>query len=605
MHLRGVRPAFAMTPALGAISIFLICASSPGCQDPSRLPPRAAGRSEVPSGAGATPGAEFADSPIRFRDSTAGSGIAFRHTSGNSPEKHFPTSNGSGVAMLDYDGDGLLDLYFASTRGFPLDAPGPSMGNRLYRNRGDGTFEDVTARAGVGYNGFCPGVAAGDVNNDGFPDLYLCNYGANVLYVNRGDGTFRAVERSGAECNAWSSSAAFLDYDGDGRLDLYVACYGRWSYDEPHEYCGDRARSIRMFCPPAMIPPDRHFLLRNRGDGTFEDATERAGILRKDGRGLGVVAADVNRDGRIDLYVANDGCPHFLFLNRGDGTFEDVTATSGAASNAAGRYQGGMGVDVEDLDGDGLPELFVTNYANEYNTLHRTTDGHGYQDISEAAGIVKDSMVEVGWGCSLSDLDNDGWPDMMVVNGHTDENLAELGREGVYEQPTRIWRNRGDGRFDLVADPGPFFRVGHVGRGAAFGDLDNDGDIDVVFSRMDNLPAVLLNESPPRGWIRLELVGTASNRQAIGAAVEVVLDGRTLHRQVKGGGSYASANDPRLLIGVGPVERINRVEIRWPSGRRSTLERPELSRTHRIVEPVPPGSKPGPDPPGSPRDGRS
>jgi hypothetical protein len=524
-------------------------------------------------------------STIRFKDVSSSTGIGFKHVSGTSPGKHYPTGFGSGVAMLDYDGDGRLDLYFATTREFPLDGPTKSQGNRLYRNRGDGTFEDVTGRAGVGYRGFCHGVAVGDVNNDGHPDLYLCNYGPNVLYVNQGDGTFRLARDFGAECRSWSTSAAFLDYDNDGRLDLYVSCYGQWNYDEPHPFCGDEARGVRIYCPPSTIRPSHHFLFRNRGDGTFEDVTERAGVLRRDGRGMGVVAADVNRDGRIDLYVANDACPHFLFLNKGDGTFEDVTDSSGAAVTETGHYQGGMGVDVEDLDGDGFPELFVTNFDGEYNTIHQTTDGRNFEDVSASAGIVKDSLPFVGWGCSLTDFDNDGQPDMLVVNGHVDDNLAELGRKQPYAQRPMLWRNIGRRRFRLVADPGPFFAAGHASRGAAFGDLDNDGDVDVVVNRMDGSPAVLLNESAKGHWIRLELVGTASNRQAIGAAVEVHAGGLVLHRQVKGGGSYASANDPRPLIGIGKSEKVDRLEVRWPSGRRTTLEGLAADQTYRVSEP--------------------
>jgi hypothetical protein len=528
---------------------------------------------------------ETGRSPIRFREVTDSTGIDFTHVSGNSPEKHYPTGNGSGVALLDYDGDGRLDLYFATTRNFPLDAPSPSRGNKLYRGRGDGTFEDVTERAGVGYRGFCHGVAVGDVDNNGFPDLYLCNYGPNVLYLNQGDGTFRVSRNCGAECRSWSTAAAFLDYDGDGWLDLYVSCYGHWVYDEPHEFCGDEAKRVRIFCPPSMIPPERHFLFRNRGDGTFEETTLRAGVLRRDGRGMGVVAGDFNKDGRIDLYIANDMCPHFLFLNKGDGKFDDVTNSSGAAVTESGHYQGGMGVDAEDLDGDGFPELFVTNFDGEYNTIHQTTDGRNFEDITATAGIVRDSIPEVGWGCSLADFDNDGWPDMLVVNGHVDDNLVKLGRDGEYAQRAMVWHNRGQCRFRLVQNPGPFFAVGHAARGAAFGDLDNDGDVDVVISRMDNRPAILLNESNPGRWFRLELVGTASNRSAIGTAVKVHVAGRILYRQIKGGGSYASANDSRLLVGVGQAKRVDRVEICWPSGRHSTLTEPALGRSHRVVEP--------------------
>jgi hypothetical protein len=526
------------------------------------------------------------ESTIRFRDVSNSSGIDFTHTSGNSPEKYYPTGNGSGVAMIDYDGDGRLDLYFATTRNFPLNAGTTSKGNRLYRNLGEGRFEDVTDRAGVGFRGFCHGVAVGDADNNGLPDLYLCNYGPNVLYLNNGDGTFRSARNFGAECQSWSTSAAFLDYDRDGWLDLYVSCYGHWAFDDPHQFCGDEAKSTRIYCPPTMIPPAQHFLFHNRRDGTFEDVTQRAGVLRHDGRGMGVVAADINRDGLIDLYVANDMCPHFLFLNKGDGTFDDVTNSSGAAVTESGHYQGGMGVDVEDLDGDGYPELFVTNFDGEYNTIHQTTDGRNFEDVSAAAGIVRDSIPDVGWGCSLADLDNDGWPDMFVVNGHVDDNLQKIGRDGTYAQRVMIWRNLGRCRFRLVRDAGPFFAVGHPSRGAAFGDLDNDGDIDVVINRMDSRPAVLLNESKGGRWVALELIGTRSNRMAIGAAVLVHIGDRVLHRQVKGGGSYASANDTKMLIGVGKVTKIDRVEIRWPSGQLTTLHDPALGQTHRVVEPA-------------------
>jgi hypothetical protein len=524
-------------------------------------------------------------STLRFRDISATSGIGFTHVSGNSPEKYFPTANGSGVALLDYDGDGRLDLYFATTRNFPFDAPTTSEGNRLYRNRGDGTFEDVTERAKVGFRGFCHGVVAGDLDNDGHPDLYLTNFGPNVLYLNNGDGTFRAAVGFGAECASWSTAAAPLDFDRDGRLDLYVTCYGQWTFEGEHPFCGDEATGIRTHCSQKSILPARHFLFRNRGDGTFEDVTERAGVLRRDGRGMGVVAADINRDGWTDLYVANDQCPHFLFLNKGNGTFDDVTESSGAAYTESGHYQAGMGVDIEDVTGDRFPELFVTNFQAEYNTLHQTLDGRIFQDVSAWAGIVKDSLPYVGWGCAMADFDNDGWPDMLVVNGHVDDNLETIGRTGPYAQPAKVWRNQGGGRFRLVADPGPFFIAGQVARGAAFGDIDNDGDIDVVVNRMDQHPAVLLNESDQGRWLRLELVGTRSNRSAIGAVVEVHAGGRVLSRQVKGGGSYASSNDPRLLIGVGAAERVEKVDIVWPSGRRSSLTRPALGRDHWVREP--------------------
>ena len=367
---------------------------------------------------------------IRFRDVSESSGVRFRHCSGNSVEKYFPTANGSGVALFDYDGDGKLDLYCATTRNLPLDAPDASGGNKLYRGRGDGTFEDVTERSGAGVHGFTHGLAVGDVDNDGDPDLYLAGLGGNRLLLNQGDGTFRqAGPGMGAECHTWSSGAVFFDYDRDGDLDLYVTCYGKWSAGGEQAFCGDPGTMTRIYCAPQTITPERHFLFRNRGDATFEDVTQSAGVLRTDGRGLGVVAADVNGDGWVDLYVANDVSPHFLFLNRGDGTFEDISASSGASASESGQFQAGMGVDAEDVDGDGRPELFATHFREDYNTLYRNIDGRTFQDISAGAGILKDSLPDVGWGCALSDFDNDGWSDMLVVNGHVDDNLPQIGRD--------------------------------------------------------------------------------------------------------------------------------------------------------------------------------
>ena len=370
--------------------------------------------------------------------------------------------------MLDYDCDGWMDLYCSNTRHLPLDKPSDAMGNRLYRNRGDNTFENVTEQAGVGFRGFNHGVTVADVDNDGLPDLFLTNFGPNVLYLNNGDGTFRdATSGSGLDAIPWSSGAAFLDYDGDSDLDLYVSCYGEWTFEGEHPFCGDAKRKIPIFCSPFSITPARHHLFKNRGDGTFEETTVPAGVDRHDGRGLGVVAADVNRDGRIDIYVANDGCPKFLFLNRGNGTFDDVSASSGASVNEAGEVQGSMGIDAEDMDGDGWPELFVTNFRGQYNALYRNHKGAVFQDISAAAGIVADSARCVGWGCALADLDNDGLPDMFVVNGEIDDSTEGTSiRNSPFEEPeTVISQNLGGGFvFRLFSTRAPSFPRNHVAR---------------------------------------------------------------------------------------------------------------------------------------------
>jgi hypothetical protein len=515
-------------------------------------------------------------SPFRFTEITREAGIDFVHVSGMTEAKHFPTAYGSGVAMLDYDGDGRLDLYFATMTYLPV-GKAATGSNRLYRNLGNNRFADVTQRAGVGFAGFCHGIVVGDIDNDGDPDVFLCNYGANVLYLNRGDGTFADISRAaGLDRPGWSSSGAFLDYDGDGDLDLYVANYGTWKLPDDDRYCDapasprmkDPPPNQRIYCSPKSIQPARHNLYRNNGDRTFTDVTEAAGLGRTDGRGLGVLAADLNDDGRTDLYVANDLCPNFLYLNRGDGTFEDRTETSGAGYGPDGSARAGMGVDAEDINGDGRPDLLVTNFWNEGLGLFMNLGDGLFEDRARRLGLFHDSVLWVGWGCALADLDRDGWPDCFVANGHVDTNLEALGYDTPYAEPPLLIRNLAGKRFQLgTREAGAYFDADHVGRGLAQGDIDNDGDIDLVINHKDGSPALLRNDSRTENHgIRLLLQGVRSNRDAVGARVEVQAGDQTLNRQRKGGGSLASAHDPRMLIGIGAAIRADRVTIRWPSG---------------------------------------
>ncbi|HZW33410.1 MAG TPA: VCBS repeat-containing protein, partial [Isosphaeraceae bacterium] len=394
-------------------------------------------------------------SPFRFTEIAQQAGIDFVHFSGMTEEKHFPTANGSGVAVFDYDGDGLLDIYFATATLLPLGTAekGP---NRLYKNLGNGHFQDVTAAAGVGYRGFCHGIIAGDIDNDGDQDIFLCNYGSNVLYLNNGDGTFQDISKAaGIDAPNWSSSGAMLDYDNDGYLDIYVTNYGIWKYPEDHHKVGNAEKNVWLYSSPRTIKTTRHLFYHNNRNRTFtdvhkqvitieeevEDPTTKVkkkarvpNLKRDDGHGFGVVAADVNNDGLIDLYVANDMNPNFLFLNRGDGTFDDVSEMSGAAYDINGMAQSGMGVDAEDVDGDGLPELFVTNFANEYNTLYQNFGKGVFYDNTAFFGLASDSMPWVGWGCALADFDNDGWPDCFVADGHVDNNRRKLDQPVDYEE---------------------------------------------------------------------------------------------------------------------------------------------------------------------------
>jgi len=539
-------------------------------------------------------------SPFRFAEVARESGIDFRHFSGMTEARHFPTANGSGVAFLDYDNDGKLDVYYASATLLPLGTAmkGP---NRLYKNEGGGKFRDVTEASGLGFAGFCHGVVVGDIDNDGDPDVFLCNYGPDVLYRNNGDGTFTDVSKAaGVDRPGWSSGGAFLDMDDDGDLDLYVANYGTWKLPDDDVFCGDREHNIRFYCSPRTIKTTKHFFYRNNGDGTFTDVHDQflvdsSGARvpgRSDGHGFGVVAADIDGDGRIDLYIANDMNPNFLFLNKGKGNFEDATESSNAAYDERGQAQSGMGVDAEDIDGDGDLDLIASNFSFEYNTLHLNLGGAQFMDVTPMYGLAADTMPYVGWGLGLVDFDNDGWPDCFVANGHVDDNRRQAGQDNEYEEPPLLHRNvagkNGQGRrFQLsTRGAGPYIEGKHVARGAAFGDYDDDGDIDIAINHKDGPAALLRNDTPAAGnrWLRLTLVGTKSNRDAVGAKVEVEVEGRTIYRQRKGGTSVFSANDPRLTIGLGPALEVKKLTVRWPSGAVTTREHLPTNQGLRIVE---------------------
>jgi hypothetical protein len=546
-------------------------------------------------------------SPFRFAEIAREAGIDFVHFSGMTDQKHFPTANGSGVAVFDYDNDGLLDIYFATATLLPL-GTAVKEPNRLYKNLGNNHFKDVTVSSGMGFRGFCHGIIAGDIDNDGDQDVFLCNYGPNVLYLNNGDGTFKDISKqAGVDAFNWSSGGAMLDYDNDGFLDIYVANYGRWIYPEDHHRVGDEKKGVFLYSSPRSIKTTKHLFYHNNGNLTFTNVYDRVITVekvgedpmtkaktrtrvaepREDGHGFGVVTADLNDDGLIDIYVANDMNPNFLFLNRGDGTFDDVSDISGAAYDINGMAQSGMGVDAEDVDGDGLPELFVTNFTNEYSTLYLNYGKGVFYDSTAFFGLASDSMPWVKWGCALADFDNDGWPDCFFVNGHVDNNRRALGQPVDYEEIPLLFRNDLGKRFRLsTRDVGPYFDTKHVGRGAAFGDIDNDGDIDIVVNHKDGAAALLRNDTKSGNhWLRFVLQGTKSNRDAIGTKLEINLGQRTIYRQRKGGYSMQGTNDPRVLVGVGPVSEVKKVTIRWPSGIVSTLENLKVDQDYKVIEP--------------------
>jgi enediyne biosynthesis protein E4 len=559
-------------------------------------------------------------SPFRFAEIAREAGVDFVHFSGMNDEKHFPTANGSGVALFDYNNDGLLDLYFATATLLPL-GTAEKGSNRLYKNLGKNQFQDVTEASGLGFRGFCHGIISGDIDNDGDQDVFLCNYGPNKLYLNNGNGTYKDISKeAGIDAPNWSSGGAMLDYDNDGFLDIYVTNYGRWNYPEDHNRVGDPQKKVWLYSSPRTIKTVKHLFYHNNRNRTFTDVLdkvitsehdvedpvtktkkkERRPEPRADGHGFGVVTADLNNDGRIDIFVANDMNPNFLFLNRGDGTMEDVSEISGAAYNINGMAQSGMGVDAEDVNGDGLPELFVTNFANEYSTLYQNFGNGIFYDNTPFFGLASDSMPWVKWGCALSDFDSDGWPDCFIVNGHVDNNRRDLGQPVDYEEIPLLFRNFGGKRFRLsTRDVGPYFDTKHVGRGAAFGDIDNDGDIDIVVNHKDGAPALLRNDTKTANhWIRFALEGTKSNRDAIGAKLEVTIAGLvakkdadpkaapfTIYRQRKGGYSMQATNDPRVTVGIGQADVAQKVVIRWPSGQVQTLENLKADQEHKVVEP--------------------
>lgn len=534
-----------------------------------------------------------------FDDVTAASGIDFVHVSGDSPEKPFPAANGSGLGMIDFDLDGWQDLMFLTGTPFPINASRKVPRNRIYRNRGELHFEDVTDQTGLGHTGFSAGLAVGDFDNDGFPDVSVTCFGANQMYLNQGDGTFKDVgAQAGVSHAQWGTSAACLDFDNDGFLDLYVCNYGKWSL-ETNPFCGDQARGVRVFCSPRSIEPVHDVLYRNLGDGRFENVTEPMGLATVAGRSQGVVAADLNNDGWIDLYVGNDLQANSLFLNRGGTKFESVGEFMGAAYDYVGNMQASMGVDAADMNSDGWLDLFATNFEDEHNSLYENLRGEFFDEVAHQRGLARESLPWVGWGTLFADFNLDRRLDVIVVNGHVDNNRRELGQDSSYEQPPLVWRNNGK-RFDFLgAAAGKFFASRSCARGLSTGDLDNDGAVDVVVGHQDAAPMILrnLNRASPEvvsRIIQIRLVGTRSNRDAVGSRLVVAddLKGTSQVRIVRGGGSYLSAHDLRqVLVTSEPNESIV-TSIHWPNGVHQTLEPLMPGHQYDVVEPDSTDAKP-------------
>jgi len=505
--------------------------------------------------------------------------------------KYLLETTGTGVAAIDYDRDGWLDLFFvngSTLEGFPS---GQAPVNRLYRNRGDGTFEDVTGKAGVGASGWGQGACAGDYDNDGYDDLFVSYFGQNRLYHNRGNGTFEDVTGRAGILNArtrWGTGCAFLDYDRDGRLDLFVANYIDLDLaTAPTPESGlCRYKGIQVACGPPGLTGGKNVLYHNRGDGSFEDVSDKAGITAAKGTyGLGVSTLDFDNDGWIDLYVANDSNPSALYRNNHDGTFTDIAVTSGCAYSQDGKPQAGMGVAVGDYDRNGTMDIFKTNFAGDTSTLYANSGAGVCEDRTFAAGIGLNTRW-LGWGTGWIDLDNDGWLDLFLTNGHVYPEVVQLKTEAGYKQRKVVYRNLGTGRFQDISERlGEPVTVAKAGRGSAFADFDNDGHVDVAISNVNDRPDLFrLTDRSGHHWITLTLVGTSSNRNAIGARVRALAGGASMWQEVRGGGSYLSQNDFRVHFGLGEAARIDRIDVRWPNGLEESWTNLQVDSFHVLKE---------------------
>src|SRR5712692_4267021 len=493
-----------------------------------------------------------APSTVTFTDITAATKIAFKHAGSPTSLKYLLETMGGGVGIFDYDNDGRMDIFF--TNGALLKDPMPKdampdksdrkFWNRLFHQKADGTFEDVTERAGLKGNGYSMGVAAGDYDNDGFVDLYVTGYGQNHLYHNNGDGTFTDVtSKLGVAGGGWSTSAGWIDYDHDGRLDLFVARYLDWDFEKGAALCGD-SRGTRAYCHPENFKGATNILYHQKADGTFQDVSVKAGIADPDGKALGVAFADFDNDGFIDIFVANDSVRQSLYRNKGDGTFEDIAVTSGAGYDENGKTFAGMGVDAADYDNDGWPDVLITTLSNETYPLYRNNGDLSFTWATNSSAVGQISLPYSGWGTHFVDIDNDGLRDIFVAQGHVLDTIEKSTSYLKYKQPPLLMRNTSKSFVNVSATAGAAFNLPIVARGAAFGDLNNDGQIDIVIGELNGAPLILRNDGTKNHWLGIRLIGTKSNRDGIGARI-IVTDnsGRRQIFDVSAAGSYLSAND--------------------------------------------------------------
>jgi hypothetical protein len=542
-----------------------------------------------------TAGGTVKTGPVVFMNTAEQAGLTNWHHTAGTPEKRFILeAKGPGVALLDYDNDGWLDIYLVNGSTYKgLDGKEAPPQAALFHNNHDGTFTNIASKAGVTNDRWGYGVVVGDYDNDGWPDIYVTNYGKNRLYHNNHDGTFTDVgEKAGVTLGTWSTGATFGDYDGDGRLDLFVGGYLHYDIKNPpvpdsKSLCQYRGTSV--MCGPRGLPGERDHLFHNNGDGTFTDVSEKLGVSNPDGYyTLGTLFVDVNNDGKPDLVVANDSSPNYLYINKGNGTFDNQSYASGYALNADGRDVANMGIAAGDYENNGHLDLVNTTFSDDYDVVFKNDGTGSFNDVSYEVGVAQATIPFVGFGDGFLDYDNDGWKDLLIANGHVYPNVDQHPEWGTtYAERSLLFHNLKNGTFELVpAVEGTGLAVVSVGRGAAFGDLFNDGKIDVVINNMDGVPVLLRNVNPDHHhWVELKLIGgPKSPRDAVGSTVYLTAGGIRQRGDVLSGGSYLSSNDFRVHFGLGDTATVEGVEIHWPNGARETVKLPAVDRIYTITQ---------------------
>jgi hypothetical protein len=510
---------------------------------------------------------QAASRPVFFREvQPSASGIRWVHENAASPQKYLPETMGPGCAFLDYDNDGWMDIYLVNSGPSEFFHPQQPIRNALYKNNRDGTFTDVTERAGVSGGTFGMGVAVGDFNNDGYPDMFVTGCGRSLLYRNNGDGTFTDITRkAGLEIEGWTTSAVWFDYDNDGRLDLFVCSFVRY-LPEDRQSCGDNGAGQKYYCIPRAFHPSASYLFHNNGDGTFTEVGKRTVIGKSMGKALGVVATDINNDGRMDLFVANDTVQNFLFINRGGNRWDEISVPAEVGFSENGQARSGMGVDAADLANRGWDDLFVANVDQEKFSLYRNLKNETFVDIAPSQSIAQATRLLSGWGLRFFDFDNDAELDLILANGHPDDMVSQRSQTVTYREPLLLFRQK-NGKFTNVsADAGPAFKNNFSARGLAVGDFDNDGRLDVLIGVNGGSPILLQNQAGAGNhWLGIRLQGVTCNRDATGARITWSAGGKKYSRSKNGAGSYLSAHDPRQVLGLGSATKLDWLEIRWPA----------------------------------------